>query len=109
MRPSVSTAVDGIRRWAGNVVAGLLGIMFVAFLIQIAFRYFFNFPIGWSAELSVIAWLYMVLIGAAFWLRESDEIRFDLVAGALGPRARRIIGILIAAATGVLFAMSCPA
>jgi TRAP-type mannitol/chloroaromatic compound transport system permease small subunit len=72
-----------MRRRAENVVAGLLGIMFVAFIIQIVFRYFFNFPVGWSSELSVITWLYMVLLGSAFWLKDSEEIRFDLVAGAV--------------------------
>jgi TRAP-type C4-dicarboxylate transport system permease small subunit len=51
----------------------------------------------------------MVLLGSAFWLKESEEIRFDLLAGALGPRARRVIGFLVAGATVVLFAMSLPA
>ena len=83
--------------------------MFVAFIIQIVFRYFFNFPIGWTSELSVITWLYMVLLGSAFWLKESEEIRFDLISGALGPRARRVVGILVACATVALFAMSLPA
>ena len=73
-----------MRRRAENVVAGLLGIMFVAFIIQIVFRYFFNFPIGWTSELSVITWLYMTLLGSAFWLKESDEIRFDLISGGWG-------------------------
>ena len=109
MHPSLRSAVDWIRRRAENIVAGLLGIMFLAFIIQIVFRYFLNFPIGWTSELSVITWLYMVLLGSAFWLKESEEIRFDLVAGSMGRRARRIIGILVAAATVVLFAMSLPA
>jgi TRAP-type C4-dicarboxylate transport system permease small subunit len=109
MHPTSESAVDWIRRCAEIIVAALLGIMFLAFLIQIVFRYAFNFPIGWTSELSVITWLYMVLLGAAFWLRESEEIRFDLVAGSMGPRARRAIGILIAAATVALFAMSLPA
>jgi len=102
-------AVDWIRRRAENVVAGLLGIMFVAFIIQIVFRYIFNFPIGWTSELSVVTWLYMVLLGSAFWLKDSEEIRFDLVAGALGPRGRRVLALLAAAAILVLFAMSLPA
>ena len=109
MHPTVRCAVDWIRRRAENVVAGLLGIMFAAFIVQIIFRYFFNFPIGWSSELSVIAWLYMVLLGAALWLKEGEEISFDLVSGSLGPRARRVVGILVAAATVVLFTMSFPA
>jgi len=90
-------------------VSGLLAIMFVAFLVQIVFRYFFNFPVGWSSELSVIAWLYMVLLGSAFWLKDSEEIRFDLISGSLGPGGRRLLAIVVPAATVVLFAMSLPA
>lgn len=109
MHRSMRSAVGWIRRRAENIVAAMLAIMFVAFIIQIASRYFFNFPIGWSSELSVVAWLYMVLIGSALWLKESEEIRFDLVSGSLGPRGRRVIGIIVAAVGLVLFAMSFPA
>ena len=109
MNTTIDTVVDWIRRRAENIVAGLLGLMFVAFIIQIVFRYFFNFPIGWSSELSVVCWLYIVLLGSAFWLRENDEIRFDLVSGSLGPTGRRVVGILVAVAAVVLFAMAMPA
>lgn len=105
----IRATVGWVRRRAENVIAALLGIMFVAFVIQIVFRYFFNFPIGWTSELSVITWLYMVLLGSAFWLKEGEEIRFDLVSGSLGPRGRRVVGTLVAAATVVLFAMALPA
>ena len=106
---TVSGALDWVRRRAENIVAGLLGIMFVAFLIQIVFRYFFNFPIGWTSELSVITWLYMVLLGSAFWLKESEEIRFDLISGALGPRGGACVGLVVAVAAVVLFGMALPA
>jgi TRAP-type C4-dicarboxylate transport system permease small subunit len=109
MDRTVGKAVDWMRRRAENVVAGLLGVMFVAFIIQIVFRYFFNFPIGWTSELSVIAWLYMALLGSAFWLKESDEIRFDLISGRLGPRGRRVVGAAVAVAAIVLFGMALPA
>jgi C4-dicarboxylate transporter, DctQ subunit len=109
MHPIQRSVVEWIRRRAENVISGLLGIMFAAFIIQIVFRYFFNFPVGWSSELSVITWLYMVLLGSAFWLKEGEEIRFDLVSNSVGPRTRRIIGALVAGATVVLFAMSLPA
>ena len=38
-----------LRRRAENVAAAMLGVMFAAFIIQIVFRYFFNFPIGWTS------------------------------------------------------------
>jgi TRAP-type C4-dicarboxylate transport system permease small subunit len=109
MHASVQRVVEWIRRRAENIVAGLLGVMFVAFIVQIVFRYFFNFPIGWSSELSVVAWLYMTLIGSAFWLKEHEEVRFDLVPARLGPRGKRVLGIVAAVAAVVLFGMAMPA
>jgi TRAP-type C4-dicarboxylate transport system permease small subunit len=109
MNANLAAAVAWTRHRAENIVAGLLGIMFVAFIIQIVFRYFFNFPIGWTSELSVVCWLYMALLGSAFWLKEHEEIRFDLVSGMLGRRGRRAVGMFVAAAAVVLFAMALPA
>lgn len=109
MHPSLQRAVDWVRRRAENIVAALLATMFVAFIVQIVFRYFFNVPVGWSSELSVITWLYMVLLGSAFWLREGEEIRIDLLSAALGPRARRFVAFVAATAAVVLFGMALPA
>jgi TRAP-type C4-dicarboxylate transport system permease small subunit len=109
MNSTVNRAVDWMRRRAENLVAALLGVMFVCFLIQIVFRYFFNFPIGWSSELSVVMWLYMTLLGSTFWLKESDEVRFDLVSGSLGPTGRRVLGLGVAVAAVILFGMAMPA
>ena len=109
MTSTIGRAVDWLRRRAENVVAGLLGIMFVCFIVQIVFRYFFNFPIGWTSELSVVCWLYITLLGSAFWLKESEEIRFDLISGALPPVGKRIVGIAAALSAVVLFGMAMPA
>lgn len=89
-----------LRRRAENVAAAMLAVMFAAFIIQIVFRYFFNFPTGWTSELTVIAWLWLVLWGSAFVLGEKDEIRFDLIYSAVGPRAR--IGMAIVCALAVV-------
>ena len=61
----------------------LLAAMFLAFMAQIVFRYLFNFPIGWTSELTVITWLWLVLWGAAFVVTEAEEIRFDLIYSAV--------------------------
>jgi len=98
-----------LRRRAENIAAGLLAVMFAAFLLQIFFRYVFNFPIGWTSELSVVAWLWLVLWGAAFVVREREEIRFDLVYASVGRRTRRIMGIVSGIALVLLYALSLPA
>jgi TRAP-type C4-dicarboxylate transport system permease small subunit len=98
-----------LRRRAENVLAALIGVVFVAFVAQIAFRYFLNFPIGWTSELSVVAWLWLVLWGAAFVAKEGEEICIDLVSGAVGLRTRRVMGIIAGISIVILYAASLPA
>jgi len=98
-----------LRRRAENVAAALLAVMFAAFIVQIVFRYFFNFPVGWTSELSVITWLWLVLWGAAFVMKESEEIRFDLICVSVGRRTRRVMGIITGISIVLLYAASLPA
>ena len=98
-----------LRRRAENVAVVMLAVMFAAFVVQIVFRYFFNFPIGWASELALVMWLWLVLWGAAFVLRENEEIRFDLLSAAVGRRARIVMGSIKGAAAVVLYGASLPA
>jgi len=105
----VKSASAWLHRRAENVAALLLAVMFCAFLIQIVFRYFFSFPVGWTTELTVITWLWLVLWGAAFVIKEKEEIRFDLLSAAFGRRTRIALGVVAALALLVLYAASLPA
>jgi TRAP-type C4-dicarboxylate transport system permease small subunit len=96
-------------RRAENVLAAMLALMFAAFILQIVFRYLLNLPIGWTNEISVVLWLWLVLFGAAFVVREEEEIRFDLIHASVGPTARRVMFLIAAAALVILYGMSFPA
>jgi C4-dicarboxylate transporter DctQ subunit len=109
MRATLTRIGTWLRRRAENVAAALLAVMFLAFVVQIAFRYLMNLPIGWTSELTIIAWLWLVLWGAAFVVTESEEIRFDLIYGAVGSRGRRIMAVVSAIGLLVLYGMSLPA
>ena len=98
-----------LQRRAENVAAGLLAVMFVAFILQIVFRYLFNFPIGWSTELTILTWVYLVLWGSAFVLTEKEEIRFDLIYGSVGPRARIAMAVIFSISIVVLYSIALPA
>jgi TRAP-type C4-dicarboxylate transport system permease small subunit len=98
-----------LARRAENVLVLMLGAMFAVFIVQIVFRYLLNLPIGWTHEISVILWLWIVLFGSAFVTRESEEIRFDIIYGAVGPRARRVMAVITAVALVVLYTLSLPA
>lgn len=94
---------------AENLLALMLGIMFTVFILQIVFRYLLNFPIGWTHEVSVIMWIWMVLFGSAFVVRDSEEIRFDILYGAARGRVRRAMVATTGLIFVALFSISLPA
>jgi C4-dicarboxylate transporter, DctQ subunit len=83
-----------LRRRAENFVALLLASMFATFLIQIFFRYLLNLPVGWTVEYVAIAWLWGILFGYAFVIRDVDIIRLDLVYNLAPRNARRFMDIV---------------
>jgi len=108
MNRPLGKAASWLQRRAENVLAALLGVMFAAFMIQIVFRYVFNYPTGWTTELTVVTWLWMVLWGAAFVVKEDEEIRIDLLTSIAGRRARLVMAVLVSLAIVVLYALSLP-
>jgi TRAP-type C4-dicarboxylate transport system permease small subunit len=102
-------AAAWLRRRAENVAAAMVAVMFAAFVVQIVFRYFLNFPVGWTSELTVVMWLWLVLWGAAFVVEEREEIRIDLLSGAAGRRTRIAMGLVTALALLAVYGASLPA
>ena len=98
-----------LRRRAENVSALLLLAMFLCVILQIAARYVFNYPLGWTDEVSVLCWIWCTLWGAAFVLREKDEVRFDIIYSAASYKTRRIFTIITGIAAIALFGIALPA
>lgn len=100
-------------RWlharAENLLAAMLAVMFIVFILQIVFRYVLNLPIGWTNEVSVIMWLWLVLFGTAFVVRDSEEIRFDILYATAGNRSWKVMVVITSLAVVVLFSISLPA
>jgi C4-dicarboxylate transporter DctQ subunit len=98
-----------LKKRAENVIVALIALMFISFLLQIGFRYLLNRPLGWTDEVTVLCWVWLVLWGAAFILSDRDEIRFDIVYGHVSPRTQRAFTIISSLALVVLFVVSLPA
>ena len=109
MSPRMLAIGGWLRRRAENLLCFMLLTMFVVFTLQIIFRYALNLSIGCTHEVSVALWIWIVLFGSAFVVREVDEIRFDLIWGGASDRNRRIMQIICAAALIFLFGISLPA
>ncbi len=109
MSPNLRTVGSWLYARAENLLAAMLATMFVVFILQIVFRYLLNLPIGWTHEISVVMWLWMVLFGSAFVVRDNEEIRFDILYSAVGPRVRRAMVLASSLTLVVLFSLSLPA
>jgi TRAP-type C4-dicarboxylate transport system permease small subunit len=105
---SIGTVASWLRRRAENIVAILLASMFLTFLIQIAFRYLLNLPLGWTVEYVAIVWLWGILFGYAFVIRDEEVIRFDLVYAAVPDGVRRWMDIVTGLTVAGIFLWSLP-
>lgn len=102
-----------IHRWlsqrAENILALLLFSMFVTFLLQIVFRYLLSLPIGWTVEWVSIAWVWGILFGYAFVVRETDVIRLDVLYSSVPRNVRRVFDVITGLTIAVIFAWTLPA
>ena len=97
-----------LRRRAENISALLLLIMFLCFILTIVARYVFNYPLGWTDEVSVLCWIWCTLWGAVFVLREKDEVRFDIFYSSLRERTRCVCTVITGIAAILLFGIALP-
>lgn len=95
-------------RWlsarAENVAAALLAAMFLTFVLQIFARYVLLEPFGWTLELCLTLWIWLVFWGAAFVVREKDHVTFDLFYLMVPSKVQRVLALISAAAIVVGFA-----
>ncbi len=90
------------------VVALLLGSMFVTFILQIIFRYVLSLPIGWTVEWVAIAWLWGILFGYAFVVRDRDIIRLDIVYAVMPEGVRRAMDVITGLTAAAILAWTLP-
>lgn len=103
------SALAWLKARADNVTAALLAAMFGIFLIQIGARYLFNHPLGWTLEVCLTLWLWLVLWGGAVSLGERDHVRFDILYEAGSARLRRVFALVSAVAIAAGFLAALPA
>jgi C4-dicarboxylate transporter DctQ subunit len=80
------------------IAAAMLAAMFLTFLLQIFSRYILLTPFGWTLELCLILWVWIVFFGCAFMVRERDHVTFDIFYLAAPRRLRQILALIAAGA-----------
>lgn len=100
------TVAKWFARGTEFIAAAMLAAMFVTFLLQIFSRYVLLTPFGWTLELCLILWVWIVFFGCAFLVRESDHVRFDTLYLAAPQRLRRVFALIACAAIAIGMAWS---
>jgi TRAP-type C4-dicarboxylate transport system permease small subunit len=105
----VKAALAWLHRRTENVAAALLAAMFAAFLLQIVTRYVINAPLGWTLEVCLTCWLWLVFWGSAFNLEDHDHVKFDVIYVGLSRRGQRALALVSAVAIVGGFLAALPA
>ena len=91
-----------IKHWflkgAEGVAAAMLAAMFLTFMLQIFSRYVLASPLGWTVELLLTLWVWMIFWGNAFVVRHREHVTFDVFYLAVGPGLRRVFALITALA-----------
>ena len=96
------------RLFAEGIAAIILGSMFVCFLVQIAFRYLLGWPVGWTIEYVAMAWLWVILFGYAFVIKDKEVIKLDIVYTVMPDKVKRIMDVFAQTFCAVIMLWSLP-
>ena len=91
---------------AEGVAAAMLAAMFLTFVLQIFSRYIMNEPFGWTLEVCLTLWLWLVFWGNAFVVRHDEHVIFDMIYHAVRPGKRRIFALIGSASIVIGLAVS---
>jgi len=84
----------------------MIGTMFLMFLIQIASRYILEEPFGWTLELCLTLWIWLVFFGNAFIVKHEDHISFDVLYQKSNKKIQKIFSLISALAIAIGMAYS---
>lgn len=80
-------------------------IMFSVFVIQIVARYVFNSPVQWAYEVTVMGYLWMVVLGACYAYRDRSHVTFTLIYDKLPVKGKAVCAFLGNLLMGIAFAV----
>jgi C4-dicarboxylate transporter, DctQ subunit len=104
----VKSPLPWVRARAENVLALMMGLMFIAFIAQVVFRYVINLPLAWTEEACNFLWLWGILWGAAFVMRSSEDMRFDMLYNLMPRGIRRAMTIFVSVLIVGILSASLP-
>lgn len=94
---------------AEGVAAAMLAAMFLTFVLQIFSRYILNHSFGWTLEVCLTLWLWLVFWSNSFVIKHDEHVTFDILYHSVRPKLRRIFSLIGSASIVIGMAVSFPA
>lgn len=69
-------------------------LMFITLIVGVFWRFVLDQPLTWTVNVSVLAFLWMVLIGAGLPNWADDHIQFDLLYERFGRRTQLVLQVI---------------
>jgi len=82
----------------------LVGLLTLSVFLQVLIRFVFKYPLPWTEEVSRIAFVYSIFVGAAIAVREKAHLNVDFVLVVLPQGLARAIKLLGTALVGIFLA-----
>ncbi len=92
-----------LQKTSNFLTASMLAVLFFTFLFQIFSRYVLRSPFGWTLELCLILWLWIVFFGCAFTVRDKDHVTFDIFYFATPKKVQLVFSLI--SAVGIIVIM----
>jgi C4-dicarboxylate transporter DctQ subunit len=93
-------------KFAEGVSAAMLAALFLTFVLQIFSRYVLAQSFGWTVELCLTLWVWIIFWGNAFVVKHDQHVSFDMLYLASGPRIRRLFSLIGAASIAIAMAFA---
>ena len=69
-------------------------IMFLAIIVQVFFRFVVRYPLTWSMEVTAVGFVWTVIFGACYTMRQRAHIKFTLIYDKLKPKPAAVFRML---------------
>lgn len=93
MRKAINAISNFLDRWVTYVCAVLLGMMTIAVLTGVLFRYVFQSPIGWTEEISRYLMIWAASLAISIGVKHNEHIGITILIDSV--RNRIIKGVLV--------------
>lgn len=97
---SIEAAVSRVEEMA---VFAVLVLLVVALSLQVASRFFFAFPLGWTEELARAGQIWLVFIGAAVGARRAEHFVVELFMARVNFPGKQTVARLIDVTVAAFF------